>query len=343
MSGGLDSSLSAYVLKEKGYDIFGLTMKHLDYGDEEKLYKPCCSLEDILDAKRVCNHLGIPHYTLNFKDIFKEKIIDNFIDEYKKGNTPNPCVKCNREVKIGYMIEQAIDLGASYLATGHYSTIKDGKLYAAKDNFKDQSYFLSQVKKDDLEKMILPLGDITKEEAKQLARDRNILIREKSESQGVCFINNDYKKFLNRELTDEYKKPGNIIDLKGEVLGKHEGVHNYTIGQRRGIGVSSEYAYYVVGINPNKNEVVIGKDSDLFTKSLKCNRVNLFVNLEELKGREVFVKTRARDMMNIATIEDIGEDILTISFRDKVRAITKGQYAVIYNNDFQVLGSGIIL
>tara|TARA_B100000965_G_scaffold406809_1_gene448890 strand:- start:5867 stop:6925 length:1059 start_codon:yes stop_codon:yes gene_type:complete len=342
MSGGVDSSLVAYILKREGYDIFGLTMKQLDHVENEKLHKPCCSLEDIIDAKRICNGLGVPHYTLNLKSIFKEKIIDTFINDYKKGSTPNPCVKCNREVKIGELIRYAKELGADYLATGHYSIMKNGKVYSADDENKDQSYFLAQIRKEDIEKMVFPLGGLNKSKTRELAAQFGIITKDKVDSQGVCFIKKSYKDFLDSKLDERYKKPGDIVKSNGELVGKHSGVHNYTIGQRRGIGVSDEVPLYVIGIDPENNRLIVGEDRELYNRELSCTNLNLFMPVELFNEKEFFVKTRARDFKNRGKVTVINENELKVVFDNPVRAITKGQYAVFYHKEGWLAGSGVI-
>lgn len=339
MSGGVDSSVVAYILKEKGYDIFGLTMKHLDYGGDVKSNKPCCSLEDIYDAKKICKDLDIPHYTINLKNIFKKEVIDTFVDDYSKGKTPNPCVKCNREVKLKAILEYVEKLGGQFLATGHYAILKDNKIYSGVDDHKDQSYFLSQVRKEDISKMLFPLGELTKEEVRVYAQKLNL--KPKQESQGVCFINSDYKAFLNKKLSNSTK--GNIVDTNGNILGEHDGLFNFTIGQRKGIGISSSFPYYVVKIKSNTNEIVVGEEKDLFSNELICSFLNLFVDEpNDLNNKNILIKTRARDIKSKAIIKNIDKEKMTIIFNEKIRAITSGQIVAFYDLDNSLLGSGVI-
>jgi tRNA-specific 2-thiouridylase len=341
MSGGVDSSLVAFLLKDMGYDIFGITMKHLY--EDEKLDRPCCSLEDILDAKKICDKLDIPHYTINLKDIFKEKIIDYFINEYEKGNTPNPCVMCNREIKLGTILKYVYKLGGNSLATGHYAKQIDNKLYVSEDVFKDQTYFLSQVRKEDLSNIMFPLGDMNKERVRVLASEYGIITRDKLDSQGICFIKKDYKEFLDKNANPIYKGFGNIVDINGNILGSHNGIYNYTIGQRQGLGISDSRALYVIEIRPKTKEVVVGYAENLFSNTLKCNRINILVdNLEEYIGSKVYVKARARDIKNFGILESFDNNSLKIHFENGVRAITKGQIAAIYHLDDWVICSGII-
>lgn len=346
MSGGVDSSLVAYELNDKGYKLFGITMKHLDLDEDEKeKSKTCCSLNDIYDSKKICNELKISHYTINLKDHFREKVMNYFINNYKLGNTPNPCVMCNKKIKLGELFSAAEQLGATHLATGHYAIIKDGKLYQAVDEHKDQSYFLSQIDKKYLKKLMFPLGTLTKDivrEKSQIVRSRTA---DKEDSQGVCFIkNNDYKSFFEKVLNEDEKRKGEIIDSKGNFLGYHEGVQNYTVGQRKGIGVSSSEAYYVLRVEPINNRIIVGKNEEVFKNSLVCDNINLLIDedINYFNNLKCFVKTRARDNKNEAMLK-VSEDKIYIEFAKGVRAITPGQVAVFYTAENKVLGSGIIL
>lgn len=346
MSGGVDSSTVAYMLKRDGYEVIGLTMKHWSgIDDSEKTDKACCSLDDIYDAKRVCDDLGIAHYTVNFEKEFKEIVIKNFVAEYKKGRTPNPCVICNRYIKLGKMVDFAKTIDADYVATGHYAHIKDGKMYMGDDPKKDQAYFLAQVKKENMQFLMFPLGDFTKQETRDLAKELGVRTYSKKDSQEICFIeDDDYKRFLNDETNNEISKVGDIVDIEGNILGSHSGTAFYTIGQRRGLGVSSENPFYVVGLDTENNRVIVGSNDDLFNTELICENINILgvEKIEDLNGIECVVKTRSRDSLHLAKLEVLTENKIKIYFAELVRAITPGQLAVFYSKEKLVLGSGFI-
>lgn len=344
MSGGVDSSLAAYLLKEQGYNVIGITMKHWG-GIEDTKGKTCCTLDDVYDAKRVCDDLGIPHYTINLESEFKNKVIDYFVEEYINGRTPNPCVVCNRNIKMGKFIDFAYSIGADYFATGHYAVVKDGNLYMGNDVKKDQAYFLAQIKKEYLKKLIFPLGGMLKTEVRKLAEEKNIRVYSKRDSQEICFIeNDDYKDFLRKMADPSSFRHGNIVDKSGKRLGKHEGIPFYTIGQRKGLGISHTSSLFVVGFDYEKNEIIVGSNEDLMENKLICTGINLLAydNIKELDGMEVAVKTRSRDTLHIGKIDVLDQDTLEVSFHDNIRAITPGQNAVFYNNEGMVLGSGFI-
>ena len=346
MSGGVDSSVTAYLLQKQGYEVIGITMKHWGGIEESKSGKSCCTIDDVYDAKRVCDQLGIPHYTVNFMDEFKKDVVDYFIEEYENGRTPNPCVVCNRKIKLGKLYEFVKTIGAEYLATGHYAVIKDGELYARFDNPKDQAYFLSQVDKETFKHLMFPLGDMKKEEVREIAKEAGIKVHAKKDSQEICFIDNDdYKDFLIKMTDGKILKKGNIVDETGKVLGKHECTSFYTIGQRKGLGISSPHPLYVLGSDTAKRTVIVGKDEQLMRKSLICNNINLLSvdKIEELQGKEAVVRGRSRDKYHRAVLEVIEEDKIKINFIDEVRAVTPGQVAVFYESDGKVIGSGFIV
>ena len=346
MSGGVDSSVTAYLLLKQGYDVIGITMKHWEGIEEEIKEKSCCSIEDVNDAKRVCDHLGIPHYTINMKAEFKEEVIDYFIDEYKAGRTPNPCVVCNRKIKLGKLLEFAKTVGADYLATGHYAVIKDGKLYAAMDNPKDQAYFLSQVKRENFQNIMFPLAEYSKDRVREIAKEAGIRVYDKKDSQEICFIeNDDYKDFLIKMTDGKIAVKGDIVNEEGKVLGKHNGMSFYTIGQRKGIGIASPFPLYVLGVDAEKNRVIVGENEKLFKEAIKCKSINLIGadTIEELAGAELIVKCRSRDSYHRAVIKIAENDRIGAEFIDKVRAVTPGQVAVFYRNDGLVMASGFII
>ncbi len=348
MSGGVDSSVSAILLKEKGYDVIGVTMK-LWESDDEEIEGGCCNLSSSNDAKRVCDILEIPHYTINYKNQFKEKVIDNFICQYSNCKTPNPCIECNRYLKFDAMYQTAKQLNIDYVATGHYAITEYSPKYKrtvlkkSKNIDKDQSYVLYCIPKEILDKVIFPLGKFkNKEEVRKVAKENNLLIvANKPDSEDICFIpDGNYKKFL--ENSSKLKpKQGNIVNINGEVLGKHNGLYNYTIGQRKGLGISYKEPLYVIGFNKERNEVIVGKQSELYKKEMYVNDINLLL-VDKIKEKMlVNVKTRYSAKEEKATIEMIDKDLIKVIFEKPVARITPGQSAVFYIDDI-VLGGGKI-
>lgn len=348
MSGGVDSSTVAYLLKNEGYNVIGITMKHWHGMNIEKASesKTCCSLEDVHDAKRVCDDLDIKHYTINFEKEFQEEVVENFVEEYKKGRTPNPCVICNRKIKLGKLIDFAKKIGADYLATGHYAKIKDENIYRGIDENKDQAYFLAQVKKEYVKYLMFPLGGYEKTEVKKIAKELGVRTYSKKDSQEICFIeDDDYKRFLKDYTHDKILKPGNIVLEDGTVLGKHECKSFYTIGQRKGLGVSWTSPLYVLGIDGEKNNVIVGENEKLFTDEVNVSQINLLSvdTIDQLDNINCFVKTRSRDRLHAAKLKLEGEDkILVVLTEDKARAITPGQVVVFYDEDDMIIASGFI-
>lgn len=326
ISGGVDSAVSALLLKQQGYDVLGITMKLFEDESVDKMLD---------DAKKVCGEVGIRHLVLDLSCEFKEIVINNFIDSYKCGLTPNPCVLCNKYFKFGLLYEKAKELGYDYIATGHYVKIIDNKLYVC-DNDKDQSYFLYGIDKNILDKIIFPLKNFNnKEEIRQIARENNLSIFEKKDSQEICFIkDNDYVKFL-----ENYIKPknGNIIDINGNILGKHNGLYKYTVGQRKGLNISSCKPLYVIDIDYINNNIVVSQHEDLFKSNLIACNVNLLVDVLPSK---CFAKIRSRGVLAPCEVK-YEDDKLIIVFDEKQRAITKGQSVVLYKDNV-CLGGGII-
>ena len=340
MSGGVDSSVSAILLKEQGYDVIGITLQ-LFAGS-------CCNLQTNLDAKMVCKSIGIPHITYDLRNEFKCKVIDDFINEYKNQRTPNPCIECNKYMKFGAMFEKAKELGCDYIATGHYAKIEYSEKYKQnvlkKSNTvaKDQSYVLYNIPRKLLDKVIFPLGNFSsKEEIRKLARNYNLKVANKPDSEDICFIpDGNYKKFL-EENSDLKPKQGNIVNKNGEILGKHNGLYNYTIGQRKGLGISYKEALFVIGFNREKNELIVGTNEDTYKKEMLVSSLNWLLTdrLEEIL--EVNVKTRYSTKESKATIEQIEDDLVKVVFEEPVQRITPGQSAVFYIDDV-VLGGGKI-
>ena len=340
MSGGVDSSVSALILKEKGYDVIGVTLE---------LFENDSSLNTYLDAENVCKSIGIPHLICNQKEQFKCKVIDNFIEEYSNQRTPNPCIECNKYMKFGAMYEKAKELECDYIATGHYAKIEYSEKYKryvlkkANNISKDQSYVLYSIPKELLEKIIFPLGEFeSKEDIREIARKNNLKVANKPDSEDICFIpDGNYKKFLENNSGLKPKK-GNIVNSKGEILGKHNGLYNYTIGQRKGLGISYSEPLFVIGFNNEKNELIVGTQEETFSKGMFVNNINLLL-IDELKEpMKVKVKTRYSSREENAIIEMVEKDLINVTFEKPVQRITPGQSAVFYIDDI-VLGGGKIL
>lgn len=342
MSGGVDSSVSALLLKERGYDVVGTTLE-LFVGSS------CCNVNTYMDAKNVCNSIGIPHFTFDCKEDFRKYVIDDFIACYANQKTPNPCIECNKYMKFGIMYEKAKELGCNYIATGHYAKTeyseKYGRWVLKKSNAgkKDQSYVLWNIPKELIEHILFPLADFnSKEEIRKIAREHKLNVANKPDSEDICFIpDGDYKKFLENNSTLR-PTPGNIVDKYGKVLGKHKGFYNYTIGQRRGLGISYKAPLFVTGFNKDKNEVVVGEEEDIYKKEMYVNNINLLLVDKLDKGQRVSVKTRYSSKEEMATIEMAGEDKIKVTFDNPVARITPGQSAVFYIDDI-VFGGGKII
>lgn len=342
MSGGVDSSVSAVLLQEKGYEVIGTTLE-LFVGSS------CCNTNTYLDAKNVCNSIGIPHFTYDYKKEFKEYVINDFINCYANQITPNPCIECNKFMKFGFMYEKAQELGCEYIATGHYAKTEYSEKYKRwvlkKSNAgkKDQSYVLWSIPKELISKILFPLSDFeSKEKIRDIAREHNLKVANKPDSEDICFIpDGNYKKFLETN-SDIKPKVGNIVNKKGEILGKHNGLYNYTIGQRKGLGISYKVPLFVIGFNKNKNELIVGEESEIYQKEMIVNNINLLL-VDKLEGKtDVNVKVRYSSKEEKATIEMIGEDMIKVTFENPVARITPGQSAVFYVDDI-VFGGGKIV
>ena len=332
MSGGVDSSVTAALLKSRGYDVSGVFMKFWSPKSNDDRENKCCSLDAKLDAKRVAMRLGIPFYVIDAQKEFKKKVVDYFINEYKKGNTPNPCVECNKHIKFKILLNKAMELGADYIATGHYVKIKSGKLMIAKDKQKDQSYFLWQLNQKQLSRVLFPLGDYTKDQVRTMAKKFKLPVYKKPDSQEICFINTKIQDFLKRYIKS---KPGSIITIDGKKVGEHKGLIFYTIGQRKGIEIGGIGPFYVVKKDFKKNTLIVSKNErDLLQKKLIIKNVNWISS--KLYSGECKVKIRSTAKMVDATIR--GNKIV---FAQPQRAITSGQSAVFYKNN-AVLGGGVI-
>lgn len=339
LSGGVDSSVAAYVLMKQGYEVIGVTM-HV-WGDISENVA-------VKDAKKVADHLGILHHVIDFTEEFKEKVVDYFIGEYMAGRTPNPCNMCNRFVKWEALLDGAKDFGAKYVATGHYARIKqldNGRLVVMNSltAVKDQTYALNQLTQEQLAHTIMPIGQYTKDEIRQIAKDAGIPVADKPDSQDICFIpDGNYKAFLEKYADRKLPSEGNFVNEAGEILGKHKGITNYTVGQRKGLGIALGKPVFVSAIRTETNEVVISDTGDVFARELYCNHLN-FMAVEDLtEPTEVIAKIRYAHKGSHCTIEKVDEDIVKCTFHEDVRAITPGQSVVFYQNDY-VFGGGIIL
>ena len=341
MSGGVDSSVSALLLKEKGYEVIGATLE-LFAGSS------CCNINTYIDAKNICNSLEIPHFTYNYKEEFKKHIIEDFINCYANCKTPNPCIECNKHMKFGFMWKKAKELGCEYIATGHYAKTEYSEKYQRwvlkKSNAgkKDQSYVLWSIPKDLIEHILFPLADFKeKEQIREIARKNDLKVANKPDSEDICFIpDGNYKKFLENN-SDIKPKKGNIVNSKGEILGQHTGLYNYTIGQRKGLGISYKVPLFVLGFNKSKNEVIVGEEKELYKKEITVTDINLLLIDEITEPIEVEVKTRYSSKAAKAKISQ-NNDKIQIIFDEPQRAITAGQSAVFYIDDI-VLGGGKII
>lgn len=333
MSGGVDSSVAACLLKDKGYNVIGVTLELLDNEETKK---------SIEDAKAICKKIDIKHYVCDLKEEFKEEIVQNFITAYKQGKTPNPCVLCNRLFKFGLFYKKALELGADYISTGHYARVKNNRLMMSLADGKDQSYFLCQIKKEILPKVLFPLNEFqSKEEIRTLARKYQLPVSEKKDSQEVCFIpNDDYKTFLKKNGQEEVE--GKIILTDGTVLGNHKGLFNYTIGQRKGLNISYKEPLYVIQLDTKNNSLIVGTNNELFNQELTATNMNYLVEKDEFFKTKLFAKIRSRG--NLEEVDTVTEEQnrLKIKFKDKLRAITPGQLIVFYNENKECLGGAYI-
>lgn len=344
MSGGVDSSVAAALLTEQGYDVVGATMKLFCYGDSVP-DRPCCSLDSINDAREVCHALGIPHYVLNFEDRFSRHVIQNFVDEYSRGRTPIPCVRCNSFTKFRDLLAHADALGCDRIATGHYAIAREGRLYRGRDAGKDQSYFLWGIDRSVVERMLTPVGDLTKAETRARARALGLVTAEKPESVEICFVpDDDYVGVLERHLPAGAAalSPGPLVTVGGEHIGEHEGFARYTIGQRKGLPGGAAGPRYVVAIRPDTREVVVGGLDDLLGHRLRLEEVNWLTEpLRPGDTCEVQIRYRAKAVR--ATVLDESQGTaLSLALETPVRAITPGQSGALYRADGQVLGGGVI-
>ena len=349
MSGGVDSSVAAALLVEQGYDVIGISLKLWDYDEKERKLagKTCCSLDDIADAKDVCDTLGIPFYAFNHKPEFQRSVIDTFVEEYRNGRTPNPCVLCNQYIKFDVLLKEAEKMGASYLATGHYAPISQdalGKhhLLKGKDVNKDQSYVLFHLNQDELSRVLFPIGDFTKAEIRGLAQKHGLITQNKRESMEICFIpNNDHMSFIKKNYPEKRRGPGKFVDFNGKELGKHEGIEAYTIGQRKGLRVSMGERMYVAQIRPETNEVVLSHEDELFFGGVIGKSFH-FIRSVDLKKNYGAKLRYQKDELDAEIIHfDADSGNIELKFTELARAVTPGQALVLYDKD-EVVGGGWI-
>lgn len=349
MSGGVDSSVAAYLLKKQGYDVIGVTMQiwQDEDGTVQEENGGCCGLSVVEDARRVAWELEIPYYVMNFKEEFKDNVIEYFMDEYVHGRTPNPCIACNRYVKWESLLKRSLDIGAEYIATGHYAQVErlpNGR-YAIKKSVtaaKDQTYALYNLTQYQLSHTLMPIGGYGKDEIRKIAEDIHLQVASKPDSQEICFIpDHDHARFI-EEHSDARVTEGNFVDKEGHVLGKHRGITHYTVGQRKGLNLSLGRPVFVVEIRPETNEVVIGDAEDVFSDYLTCSSLN-WMAVDGLHGREMKVTAKIRYSHKGAecVIRELDGDLVECRFEEPQRAITPGQAVVFYDGDY-VVGGGVI-
>lgn len=342
MSGGVDSSVAAYLLKEQGYQVIGVTMHLFDNAEDNS----CCGVTGIEDARRVAAVLDIPFYVMNFKEVFQSSVMDYFAEEYQRGRTPNPCIACNRYVKWQALLEKSRGIGAQYLATGHYARV--GRLsngrYAVMNsvtNTKDQTYALYNLTQEQLAHTLMPVGQYDKEQIREIAKTQGLPVAAKPDSQDICFVpDHDYAGFVCRHTKAVYG-PGNFVGSDGTVLGEHKGIIHYTVGQRKGLGISFGKPMYVGALNPAANEVVLVEEQELWTQTLHAEQVNYMALASFEVGQRMLAKIRYSHKGEFCQVEYADEHQVKITFEKPVRAVTPGQAVVFYDGDV-VLGGGVI-
>lgn len=360
MSGGVDSSVAAAMLQLQGYDVVGMSIQTFDNSKSEKeRFDSCCSLSDIADARRVCDILGVPHYVINAVEAFEERVINYFVAEYLQARTPNPCVLCNNTIKFDYLMERALDLGADFVATGHYAKVHHDEnsgrwcVLRATDDQKDQSYYLFGLTQEQLSRTLMPLGDLRKIQVRKLAEQFGLTrVSHKPDSQEICFVGSEgYAKFIEKKVGPSVFVPGAFALPAGEVIGKHEGVHHFTVGQRKGLPADvqstvSKMGYhgdlYVQSIDPNSGTVYLDLDTQLFKKRFVAGKFNWMCGGDFSTDRVVDARIRSRHEPARARVRILGGDQVVVEFLEPQRAITPGQAVVLYEKD-AVLGGGWIL
>jgi len=360
MSGGVDSSTVAAMLRTEGHNVIGLTMQLWNQrrlagreGMPEQVQGRCCSLDDVYDARRVAQAIGIPYYVVNHEERFEREVVQPFVQEYLSGRTPIPCSLCNNHLKFDQLLMVARQIGADTLATGHYARVEFDEarerwlLKRPVDVAKDQTYFLFGLTQEQLSRTIFPLGGITKPAVRELARAQGLAIAEKPDSQEICFVpGGDYKRFLDAYLAEQGESlpdtSGELVTTDGRVIGEHDGIHNFTVGQRKGLGVATGSPLYVIQIKGDAGQVVVGSSEELYSKTLRARRVNLIAVGEIDRHMRVSVKIRHRHEPAAATLEHSGDDEILLTFDEPQRAVTPGQAAVFYDGDLVVGGGWIV-
>lgn len=346
MSGGVDSSVAALLLRDQGYEVIGITMRLWTLEDDSlpAPHRTCCSVEAVDDAQRVAQTLGIRWYLMNMERQFQEKVVNYFVDEYASGRTPHPCVACNQYIKFDELLERATALGADYLATGHYARVaQDGDRYALKmavDPSKDQSYVLYGLGQDELRRVLLPVGHYSKPDIRKFAHDAGLITADKPDSMEICFIpDNDYRRFVSERIPLEH---GPIMDRSGRVLGKHRGIALYTVGQRKDLGLTTGERLYVLEIDPARNAVIVGREEELLSSGLEAGGARFIAGSAPDAPIEVDVKIRYKSTMAAGTLRPgAAPDTFSIAFREPQRSVTPGQPVVLYRRD-EVIGGGTI-
>lgn len=346
MSGGIDSSVAALLLKQQGYEVIGVTLKHLPDELSENPGKTCCSLDDINDARYTCYTLGIPHYVLNVVEEFKKDVMDYFIKMYNAGKTPSPCVICDEKVKIKKLVEFADKMGIKYISTGHYSKVSENNMLLwDKNNRKDQTYMLYRLDKDIVERFLFPLAEYEKSEVREIARQNGIHTHNKPDSQGICFAPNGYIPFLKKVLGNDVKK-GNFVDKNGKVIGEHIGYQFYTVGQRRGLGLNLGKPFFVLELRPETNEVVVGDFEELLIKEIEVINCKFHYDLEEMIGKKLTARPRFSSKglageLKLLKSEESNENRIIFEFDEKTHENSEGQHIVFYLGD-EIVGGGEI-
>jgi tRNA-specific 2-thiouridylase len=360
MSGGVDSSTVAAMLRADGHNVVGLTMQLWNQrrlagkeGMPESVQGRCCSLDDVYDARRVAQQIGIPYYVVNHEERFERDVVRPFVEEYLSGRTPIPCSLCNNHLKFDQLLIVAQQIGAERVATGHYARVAYDEargrwlLKRPADHSKDQTYFLFGLTQEQLSRTLFPLGEMTKPEVRELARQHGLALAEKPDSQEICFVpGGDYKRFIDAYLAEKGETlpdtAGNLVTTSGEVIGEHAGIHNFTVGQRKGLGVAIGSPLYVIQISGANKQVIVGSDEHLYSRTLRTKRVNLISIADVTDPMRVVVKIRHRHEPAAAVIERSGEDEILVTFDEPQRAITPGQAAVFYDGDVVVGGGWIV-